>query len=76
MCGIAGLRTLSHESNEPRLSRMLHSMRYRGPDGEGQTKSGDWRIGAVRLSVIDVKNGNQPFTSADGRWILVLNGEI
>jgi asparagine synthase (glutamine-hydrolysing) len=76
MCGIAGLRTLSHESNEPRLSRMLHSMRYRGPDGEGQTESADWRIGAVRLSVIDVKTGNQPFTSADGRWILVLNGEI
>jgi asparagine synthase (glutamine-hydrolysing) len=76
MCGIAGLQIFPCRQDETRVSRMLHSMRYRGPDGEGQTKSGNWQIGAVRLSVIDVKNGNQPFASANGRWILVMNGEI
>jgi len=33
-------------------------------------------IGFKRLSILDVENGSQPFTSPDGRYTAVFNGEI
>ena len=33
-------------------------------------------IGFKRLSILDVENGSQPFSSQDGRYTVVFNGEI
>ena len=33
-------------------------------------------IGFKRLSILDVEHGSQPFTSPDGRYTAVFNGEI
>ena len=33
-------------------------------------------IGFKRLSILDVENGSQPFSSRDGRYTVVFNGEI
>ncbi len=54
-------------------------MRARGPDGSGVWWSGDRRcgLGHRRLSIIDLSDrGSQPMASADGRLVVVFNGEI
>jgi asparagine synthase (glutamine-hydrolysing) len=56
---------------------MLAALRHRGPDDEGTWRGeGAW-LGHRRLSIIDLSPaGHQPMVSADGRWVLSLNGEI
>lgn len=59
------------------LRRMLGALARRGPDGEGVWCEDGAFWGHRRLSVIDLSaQGDQPMVSADGRWVLVTNGEI
>jgi asparagine synthase (glutamine-hydrolysing) len=53
-------------------SRIVH----RGPDDEGVFCDGDFGFGMRRLSVVDVEGGHQPMVSADGRYVIVFNGEV
>ncbi len=78
MCGIAGLRLDNPRTfrNPAVLSRILDMLRHRGPDDSGEARSGPWHIGMVRLAIQDPAHGKQPMCSSDGRWLLVLNGEI
>lgn len=56
---------------------MLGALARRGPDGEGVWCEDGAFWGHRRLSVIDLSSqGDQPMVSADGRWVLVTNGEI
>src|SRR5690349_5479551 len=84
MCGIAGIArraptaTLLVESQ-----RMLEALAHRGPDDAGaitftpDTDVAPIAIGARRLAIIDLSRaGHQPLESADGRYAIVLNGEI
>jgi asparagine synthase (glutamine-hydrolysing) len=81
MCGIAGI--LSVEPGEHDLCRPLAAMhralRHRGPDDEGQWRSPS-RLATfthARLSILDLSPaGHQPMTTPDGRFTVVLNGEI
>jgi len=77
MCGIAVLA--GPGANERRLVRMLEAQRHRGPDAEGVWRSERaplW-LGHRRLRIIDLSSAaNQPMRSADGRFVLVFNGEI
>ena len=59
MCGIVGFRG---EGDEAALTRMARSISYRGPDDEGYFFDGDRRVGLGfrRLSILDLKTGNQP----------------
>lgn len=78
MCGIAGIFHL--ETPKPvdpaRVGRMCEAMVHRGPDGSGIWTERGIGLGHRRLSVIDVEGSPQPMHSADGRAILVFNGEI
>jgi asparagine synthase (glutamine-hydrolysing) len=61
------------------LHSMLNSQRHRGPDAEGvySDPEGLCVLGHNRLSIIDLSEaGRQPMKSADGRYVIVLNGEI
>ena len=49
---------------------------HRGPDDSGLLIDGDFGFGMRRLSIIDVAGGHQPIQSADGRYVVVFNGEI
>ncbi len=80
MCGIAGF--ISKEKNAPKIERemlldqMCKVITHRGPDEQGATVEGRAALGMRRLSIIDLKCGQQPIYTADGNLIIVFNGEI
>src|SRR5471032_2659109 len=79
MCGICG--TLERDPNRPadphRLRRMASRLAHRGPDDEAFHVDGPLGLGHRRLSIIDLSDaGRQPMATADGRFWIVLNGEI
>jgi asparagine synthase (glutamine-hydrolysing) len=82
MCGIAGIyayRAAASDLDRSELYRIRDHMLARGPDGDGTWFSHDGRIGFGhrRLSIIDISDrGSQPMLSADGRFVIVFNGEI
>src|SRR5438874_9355614 len=77
MCGIAGFtHTSTGSPGENVICRMTESLTHRGPDQQGHHWSPDVALGAVRLQIIDLDGGDQPFPTDDGQTILVYNGEI
>jgi len=78
MCGIAGILNFAHpESVAPTdISRMLASIRHRGPDEFGIYLDGPVGLGNARLSIVDLSTGQQPMTNEDGTLWIVFNGEI
>jgi asparagine synthase (glutamine-hydrolysing) len=57
---------------------MIECQRHRGPDGKGQVidRGRGVAFGHARLTIIDLMTGAQPFKSADGKRLLVVNGEF
>jgi len=80
MCGIAGIVSIRGEAVEPGgIERLTSQMAHRGPDGTGYWFNAERNValGHRRLAVIDPgEGGYQPMVSADGRHIIVFNGEI
>lgn len=78
MCGIAGfMRTTAPDANEATLRRMGEAIWHRGPDAGGEYLDDHVGLAHRRLSIIDLSpQGNQPMVSADGRLVIVFNGEI
>lgn len=75
MCGIggwfgpaAGLRTAD----------FIAALRHRGPDGEGEWLDPQGRAGLAhtRLAILDLSSAGQQPMTREGRYHLVLNGEI
>lgn len=73
MCGIAGFVGLDDKTL---LKCMCDSIRYRGPDDEGYFLDDGVGLGVRRLSIIDLKSGNQPVHNEDETVWVVSNGEI
>ena len=78
MCGFAGIFHLSTPKpvDPARVERMCDAIAHRGPDGHGVWVAPGVGLGHRRLSIIDVAGSPQPMASADGRAMLVFNGEI
>jgi len=82
VCGIAGIYAYGSEAapvDRDELLRIRERMIRRGPDGAGLWESSDRRIGLAhrRLAIIDLTpDGAQPMASADGRYVIIFNGEI
>lgn len=77
VCGIVGIvRYDGADVSGEDLERMSGTMRHRGPDDDGTWSEPGVGLGHRRLSIIDPCGSHQPMTSADGRWVLVFNGEI
>ncbi|TAD77570.1 MAG: amidotransferase 1, exosortase A system-associated [Sphingomonadales bacterium] len=78
MCGIAGI--FHAETPKPvdpvRVERMCDALVHRGPDGAGVWTDHGVGLGHRRLSIIDIAGSPQPMHSADGRAVIVFNGEI
>ncbi|WP_374248660.1 asparagine synthase (glutamine-hydrolyzing) [Thermomonas sp.] len=55
----------------------LAAMQARGPDGEGLWQDGAAVLGHRRLAILDLDaRAAQPMHAADGRYVIVFNGEI
>jgi len=78
MCGICGIINFDKRAiEEPKLRKMMATMKHRGPDDEGLFIQKNIGLGFVRLSILDLSPaGHQPMTDPTGRYILVFNGEI
>lgn len=77
MCGIAGFAGTANEQSRAGLERALNSIRHRGPDDSGLWFDERVGLGFRRLAIIDLTPaGHQPMESADGRYVLLFNGEI
>jgi asparagine synthase (glutamine-hydrolysing) len=77
VCGIVGI--VGRDGFVPErsvLEAMAGQIAHRGPDGEGYAIHGPVGLGHRRLAIIDPVGSPQPMTSADGRHVLVFNGEI
>jgi len=82
VCGITGfLDPHGGEAAawEALVGRMADRMERRGPDDRGiwVDPAAGAALGHRRLSIVDVSpEGHQPMVSADGRYVVVFNGEI
>lgn len=82
MCGIAGrwpARAALQPAQTSPIDVALDRLAHRGPDDRGRWKSESTglELGHTRLSIIDLSDaGHQPMASADGRVVLVYNGEL
>lgn len=81
MCGILGIINVSNREpvSAGLLSRMVETMRHRGPDDRGTWIQPDGQCGLAhrRLSIMDLSSaGHQPMPSADGNALVTFNGEI
>jgi asparagine synthase (glutamine-hydrolysing) len=82
MCGINGILRLSDAApaiDRDELLRTRDAMTARGPDGAGAwiDEGGQVALASRRLAILDLSAaGAQPMASADGRFWIVINGEI
>src|SRR5258708_3718395 len=76
MCGIAGFTLRDRFADRSSIERVTAALFHRGPDQQNVYRSPDICLGAVRLKIIDMNGGDQPFLSADGTIAVVFNGEI
>ncbi|MAC40183.1 MAG: asparagine synthase (glutamine-hydrolyzing) [Pelagibacterales bacterium] len=75
MCGITGIIS-SSTKNLQQISLINEKLKKRGPDDMGIYQDENIALGHRRLSILDVKNGQQPMFSDDSNVVVVYNGEI
>ena len=75
MCGIVGIAGPQDDGWIERMNAVQH---HRGPDDEGLYRDREAGVALAmrRLAILDIAGGRQPMASADGRHVLVFNGEI
>jgi len=80
MCGICGFIKNNGKIEEGAIEKMLLPLARRGPDAKGIFYDNDRvpfaALGHRRLSIIDLKTGDQPMQDQSGNFSCVHNGEI
>src|SRR5262245_28176161 len=83
MCGICGIFTVDSAAGQPEYRdatrKMTALLERRGPDDEGfwADPKGHVQFGFRRLAILDLTQaGHQPMISADGKSVMIFNGEI
>lgn len=80
VCGILGMATVRGrhlDIPDAAIARLRDLMAHRGPDGAGLWRDGSIALAHRRLAVLDpIPAADQPMASADGRWVVVYNGEL
>jgi len=65
---------MAHEARRDLVGHMLGQIQHRGPDGWGTWVAPTVALGHVRLSIIDIASGHQPFVV--GTDAITYNGEV
>jgi len=80
MCGINGIVRLRPDSpaiDRDEVIRTRETMHARGPDDAGAWISEHASLASRRLAIQDLTEaGRQPFATPEGRFLIVMNGEI
>lgn len=79
MCGILGILSYSQPVSLDRLIKARDLLAARGPDDSGVWHNAEDRVGFGhrRLAILDLSPaGHQPMVFANGRYVIVFNGEI
>lgn len=77
MCGIVGFYSAEVRYEDNVLNNMLLTLTHRGPDKQSIFSDYPFYLGHARLSIIDLsEQANQPMFSANGRYVIVYNGEV
>jgi len=77
MCGIFGRFARSGLTGDVQpLIDATNMLAHRGPDDGTWWREEPFFLGHRRLSIIDLSLGTQPMAANDGRFVIVLNGEI
>jgi len=79
MCGICGLIDLCPDSTSKAgeiVERMATLLTHRGPNSGGFFHADQVALGSRRLSVIDLRKGDQPISNESGSIQVVSNSEI
>ena len=78
MCGICGIIDFSNQIKEKKqiTNVMAEKILHRGPDDSGIFSDENISLGFKRLSILDVKNGNQPIFNKNKSIVSIFNGEI
>ena len=78
MCGILGaIDYRGNSANPGKIREATDTLLKRGPDDSGFWIEGCAGLGHRRLSILDTTEaGHQPMVSENGRYVIVLNGEI
>src|SRR5258708_26748385 len=77
MCGLIGATGVGHGADRTRAQAAIARLAERGPDDRGLWSEQETVLAHCRLSILDLSPaGHQPMVSADGRYVLIYNGEI
>jgi len=78
MCGIVGFvnSNYSVDEKEQQIQKMMDRIIHRGPDDSGKFVDEGAALGFRRLSIIDLKGGNQPIFNENDSKAIIFNGEI
>ena len=78
MCGVTGFVDFEAKSSLDTLRGMMGEIIHRGPDSAGEyiSPGKNAHLGIRRLSIIDLKTGDQPIKNEDGSVVVTYNGEI
>lgn len=80
MCGILGIVSLDERPvsvDDVQLAALRDMQSHRGPDDAGLKRISPRAVFAHRrLSIRDPGHGQQPCSTADGRWTVTYNGEL
>ena len=77
MCGFCGfVDRLDQKDKNKIIKDMADRIIHRGPDSEGYFTDDRVAMGFRRLSIIDLKGGDQPLYNEDKNVVVMFNGEI
>lgn len=78
MCGIVG--QVGGDDPPAQVAALLREqlvrLHHRGPDDSAIEVDAHFGFGHARLAIIDPEFGQQPFSSADGEFVVTYNGEL
>ncbi len=77
MCGLTGfIDKKSKKEKQGIIQNMNDRISHRGPDSEGYYIDNNVALGFRRLSIIDLKTGDQPIYNEKEDMVILFNGEI